>query len=148
MRVLLTKDVPHLGKAGEVVDVADGYGRNYLLPKKLGVKATKAAMRMADQYRKKAELADQQLISEAQDTVERLGGVEISITATADENGHLYGSVTEKDIVDELAKAGIEVDRRHVEMEQHLKTLGEHKVTVRMHADIKGEVLVRIQAEG
>ncbi|MBD3369308.1 50S ribosomal protein L9 [Candidatus Fermentibacteria bacterium] len=148
MKVLLTKDVPHLGQAGEAVDVADGYARNYLLPKKLAVKATKAAMRMAEQYRKKAEMADRLLVSEAEQTVQKLEGLEIDITATADENGHLYGSVTEKDIAEELAKQDVEVDRRHVEMDQHLKMVGEHKVTVRMHDDIKGQVLVRIRAEG
>jgi large subunit ribosomal protein L9 len=148
MKVLLIRTVSDLGRAGEVVDVAGGYARNYLFPKKLATKATKSAMKSADIYRKRAEEEERQLENAAAALAEKLSSVSISFSKTSDESGHLYGSVTERDIASGLVKSGFEIDRRQVRLpDGHLKSVGEHEVEIILHGDISGKIRVLVEGE-
>lgn len=148
MKVLLIRTVRDLGKAGEVVDVAAGYARNYLFPKKLATKATKSAMKSAGIYRKRAEEEERKLESAASVLAEKLSGVSVSFNETADENGHLYGSVSERDIAAALSEKGFDIDRRQVRLpEGHLKRVGEHEVEINLHGEISGRVKVLVETD-
>jgi len=148
MKVLLIRTVRDLGKAGEVVDVAAGYARNYLFPKKLATKATKSAMKSADIYRKRAEEEERKLESAASVLAEKISGVSVSFNETADENGHLYGSVSERDIAAALSEKGFDIDRRQVRLpDGHLKQVGEHEVEINLHGEISGNVKVLVETD-
>ncbi len=148
MKVLLKEDVDNLGYAGEVHTVADGYGRNFLLPKGLAVKATPDVMKQAETWRARAETRRAELRAEYDILSERIRGVTMSFTARAGDNGKLFGSITTHQIADRLnEELGTEIDRRKVGTEA-LRQVGEHYVPVRLSADHHPEFLVAILAEG
>ncbi|MFO7950231.1 MAG: 50S ribosomal protein L9 [Candidatus Fermentibacteraceae bacterium] len=148
MKVLLIRTVRDLGKAGEVVDVAAGYARNYLFPKKLATKATKSAMKSADIYRQRAEEEERELESAASVLAEKISGVSVAFNETADENGHLYGSVSERDIAAALSEKGFDIGRRQVRLpDGHLKQVGEHEVEINLHGEISGRVKVVVDTD-
>jgi large subunit ribosomal protein L9 len=148
MKVLLVKDVYKLGRAGEVKRVADGYGRNYLLPQGMAVLATPGALKQADRIRQEASAKRQELNQEMSGVAERLSGAVLSFPARASETGKLYGSVTTQMIADALSrKAGVEITRRQIDA-QPLRSLGEHKVNVRLTVDLVPEVTVIVYREG
>lgn len=147
MKVLLIKSVEDLGLGGDVVDVANGYARNYLFPRNLALKATPSAIKSAELYRSKA-LAEQTRISaESQQLADKLKDFAVEIRSAADENGHLYGSVNERHISDIINEAGFNIDIEQVLLSEHLKTIGEFPVSVKIYGDIRTEVLVRILRE-
>jgi large subunit ribosomal protein L9 len=146
MKVLLVKNVENLGSAGDSVNVSDGYARNYLFPGKLAVRYTGGAEKMAEQYRKNAMEKEAREMQEAEALAARLSDHVIVLKASADESGHLYGGVSEREIADELASAGFEVDRRQIEMEEHIKNTGEYKVSLKVHGTLHTEVSVRVEA--
>lgn len=147
MKVLLKQDVEKLGLAGEVYEVANGYGRNYLIPQGLAVIASPGVMNQAQAWRKKAEARRAQIRAEYQALAGQIRGVALTFTARAGESGKLYGSITAAQITDGLNEAlGVEIDRRKVDVEP-LRQLGEHKVMVRLSADIHPEFTVRIESE-
>lgn len=147
MKVLLKQDVENLGLAGEVYEVANGYGRNYLLPQGLAVIASPGVMNQAQVWRKKAEARRAQIRAEYEALAEQIKAVTLSFTARAGESGKLYGSITTAQIADGLNEAlGIEIDRRKVEVEP-LRQLGEHKVVVRLSGEIQPEFTVRIESD-
>ncbi|MDX1615004.1 MAG: 50S ribosomal protein L9 [Candidatus Promineifilaceae bacterium] len=144
MKVLLREDVDNLGYAGEVLSVADGYGRNYLIPRGLAVKATEGVLREAATWRERAAARLEELRREHQALSERILDTHLVFTARAGETGKLYGSVTSNDIVDQLnEELGTDVDRRAVTSEP-LRQLGEHQVTVRLSRDYTPQVTVFI----
>lgn len=148
MKVLLKEDVDNLGYAGEVHNVADGYGRNFLLPKGLAVKATPSVMKQADSWRKRADTRRAELRSEYETLSARISELTLTFTARAGDMGKLYGSITTGQIADEMNEAlGTEIDRRKVGTEP-LRQLGEHKVVVRLSGDFQPELTVMIQPEG
>ncbi|HXE58716.1 MAG TPA: 50S ribosomal protein L9 [Gemmatimonadales bacterium] len=146
MEVILREDVKSLGKAGELVKVKPGYARNYLLPKGLAYEATEGnKKRIAAETRARAaRLAAER--SEAEAAAARLAGVQLTLTAKAGEEGRLFGSITAQDIAEALAAQGHPVDRRRIELDQPIKVLGTHTVTVRLHPEVHGEVQVRVVA--
>lgn len=147
MKVLLKEDVENLGLAGEVYDVANGYGRNYLVPKGFAVKASPGVMNQAELWRKKAEARRAEIRAEYEALAEKIAEVTLNYTARASETGKLFGSVTTAQITDDLnAELTTEIDRRKVGVEP-LRQLGEHKVVVRLNADIQPEVTVIIESE-
>ena len=146
MKVLLVKNVDKLGSAGDAVNVADGYARNYLLPRKLAVRYTRGATKMAEFYRKNALEKEALEKQKAEELAGRLGEQVFTLTASADENGHLYGSISEREISEELSKAGFDVDRRHIELEEHIKNIGEYTVTLKIHGDVHGEIKLKVEA--
>ena len=147
MKVLLIKSVEDLGLGGDIVDVANGYARNYLFPRNFAVKATSAAVKSAELYRSRALEEQTRISSESQQLADKLKGFAVELKVSADENGQLYGSVNERHISDTINKAGFNIDIEQVLLSEHLKTLGEFPVSVKIYGDIRTEVLVRILRE-
>lgn len=147
MKVLLKQDIQNIGLAGEVHKVADGYGRNYLLPQGLAVVASPGMMKQAAAWRKKAEARREELRAEYEALSKRIEEASLTFTARAGETGKLYGSVTTTQIADDLNELlGTDIDRRKVGVEP-LRQLGEHKVVVRLSGDFQPEVTVIIENE-
>ena len=148
MKVLLLKDVYKLGRAGDVKRVADGYGRNFLLPQKLAVLATSSAIKQAEHIREKANV-QRAIVNKEMDTVaKQLDGLFLAFPARASETGKLYGSITTQMIAEAIqAKSGVEVARRQVDT-QPLRTLGEFKVHIRLTVDLIPEITVIVHREG
>jgi len=147
MKVLLIKSVEDLGLGGDVVDVANGYARNYLFPRNLAVKATSSAIKSSESYRSKALEEQTRISNESQQLADRLKDFAVEIKAAADENGHLYGSVNERHISDIINEAGFDIDIEQVLLSEHLKAIGEFPVTVKIYGDIRTEIVVRILRE-
>lgn len=148
MKVLLLKDVYKLGRAGEVKKVADGYGRNFLLPQGLAVLATPRALKQAEQIRSEAATNRAILNQEMSGVAEILSKVVLAFPARAGETGKLYGSITPQMISDAIQqKAGVEVNRRQLDSEP-IRTLGEHRVHVRLTMDLIPEITVIVHREG
>jgi large subunit ribosomal protein L9 len=136
-----------LGTRGQVVKVAAGYARNFLLPKKLAVTATDSNKKIIEQERQGHLRKEAKLQTEAQDLSKLLTGVSITIVQKAGENDQLFGSVTSKDVADGLAVKGFTIDRRKVQLDDPIKSLGEFKVPVRLHKDVTAEVTVIVAKE-
>jgi large subunit ribosomal protein L9 len=148
MKVLLLKDVYKLGRAGDVKRVADGYGRNFLLPQGLAVLATPGALKGAEQIRTQAATARTQLNQELGGAAARLDNLVLTFPAKAGETGKLYGSISTQMIADAIkAKAGVEVSRRQLDI-QPIRVLGEHKVHVRLTMDLIPVVTAIVHREG
>jgi len=137
MKVLLIQDIDNLGLAGEIKEVANGYGRNYLIPQGMAVLATPGALKEADLHRRRAAERRQRLADEMTVLAEAVRNTTLLFQAKAGEKGRLYGSVTPADVADKLAETiGREIDRRKLTMEGPIKQLGTHKVTLRLSADV------------
>lgn len=147
MKVLLLKDVYNLGRAGEVKKVADGYGRNFLLPKNMAVLATPGTLQHVDRIRETAAKAREMLNAEKAGLAEQLTSLELKFIAKAGESGKLFGSITQQMIVDAIReKINVEIDRHQVES-QPLRETGEHLVRVRLTFDLIPQVKVIVEAE-
>lgn len=148
MKVLLLKDVYKLGRAGDVKRVADGYGRNFLLPQGLAVLATAGALRQVESIRTAANERRIVLNTEMSGLAAKLTGMVITFASKAGETGKLYGSVTNQMVAEAIGKkAGAEIDRRQVEIKP-IRTLGEHKALVRLTVDLVPEILIIVHREG
>lgn len=148
MKVLLIKDVYKLGHAGDVKKVADGYGRNYLLPQGLAVLATSAAIKQAETLRQNAAITRAKLNAELAGVAEKLNGLTLTFAVKAGETGKLYGSITPAQVADKIKEvSGLEVDRRNVG-HHPLRELGEFKVAVRLTTDLVPSVKVILHREG
>ncbi|HAV20813.1 MAG: 50S ribosomal protein L9 [Bacillota bacterium] len=151
MEVILLKDVKGLGNEGDVVKVSDGYARNYLIPKGFALQATKANLRMLKDKRETMESKAQRELAAAEKTAKQLENSVVTVRSKAGEGGRLFGSVTAKDIAGAIEKAlGIAVDRRRIELEEPIKTLGSYSVLIRLHPEVSATVRVEVesQAEG
>ena len=148
MEVILKEDVPKLGHRGEVVKVAEGYGRNYLLPRKLAIEATQANKAVIDQMKAAAVRRSAVEKADAEALSQQLSGVALSFQRKAGEKDHLFGSVTSADIADALTQKGFNIDRRKIQLPDPLKSLGEFDVPVRLHRDVVSRVKVTIEKEG
>jgi large subunit ribosomal protein L9 len=148
MKVLLTEDVEKLGSAGDIVTVADGYARNYLIPNQFAVKATAGVVKQADVVRRQGRRKRERIAAEMEALAKRLSGLQLAFEANAGEKGRLYGSITRDDVIEAVeARIGEEIDRRKLEMEP-LRQLGLHTVAVRLSAELSPELLVIIHREG
>ena len=147
MEVILREDVDKLGNRGQVVKVAAGYARNFLLPKRLAVAATASNKKIIEQERQAHLRKDAKLEVEAQDLAKLINGVTVTIKQKAGENDQLFGSVTTKDVADALAAQNYIIDRRKVILDEPIKQLGEFKVPVRLHKDVTAEVTVVVAKE-
>ena len=145
MKLVLNTDVKSLGERGDVVDVSDGYARNYLLPRKLASKATAASIAAAEQAVATRGAAERKLRQEAEDLASQIGGTRVVLAAQAGDEGRLYGSVGVVDVVEGIRKfTGIQIDRKHVELVEPIKAIGLHQVTVRFHPDIAVPVIIDV----
>jgi large subunit ribosomal protein L9 len=147
MKVVLRNDVESLGHKGDVVDVADGYARNYLVPRGLAIKATKGVVAQSEAMRRSRAAREARDRDAATAQAAGLAGSRIEISARAGEAGKLFGSVTAADIADALlAQRGVEVDRRKVALDEPVKEIGEVDVVVRLHADVEAQITVAVVA--
>jgi large subunit ribosomal protein L9 len=147
MEVILRDHVENLGKRGEIVKVADGYARNFLLPRKLALPATDANRKWVERERKIAEVRDMQERGAAEAIAARLNALELTISRKTGENDQLYGSVTNGDIAELLAARGFDVDRRKILLPDPIKALGENTVPVKLHRDVTANVRVTVAKE-
>ena len=148
MEVILREDIDKLGNRGQVVKVASGYARNFLIPKKLAVAATESNKKIVEQERQAHLRKEAKLEGEAQDLAKLMNGVSVTISQKAGENDQLFGSVTSKDVADALAAKNFTIDRRKVQLDEPIKQLGEYKVPVRLHKDVTAEITVVVSKEG
>ena len=142
MKVILTQDMDSLGLAGEIVEVARGYARNYLIPKKVALEATEDNIKRTETQRKNIEIKRIKLKEDAQKIKERLAEVTISIAQKVGEEDKLYGSVTTMNIADELEKQGITIDRRKIILDKPIKSLGEFSVPIKLHPQVTASIKV------
>ncbi len=147
MEVILREDVDNLGARGAMVKVADGFARNFLLPKKLAVPATESNKKIVEQEREAHVRREAKAASEAQDLAKLLANTELKFRQRVGENDHLFGSVTAKDIAEALEAQRFHIDRRKVVLEEPIRTLGEHMVTLRLHREVSVPVKVIVEAE-
>lgn len=147
MEIILREDVDKLGQRGQVVKVADGYARNYLLPKRLAVLANESNKKIVEQERNAWLRREATFKNEAEDLGRMLSGVKVTIAQRAGEEGQLFGSVTAKDIADALEQQNYTIDRRKIQLEENIRQVGEHKVPVRLHREVTAEVIVNVVAE-
>jgi large subunit ribosomal protein L9 len=149
MKVLLIEDVDNLGYAGDVKKVADGYGRNYLLPRSMAVMATPGALKQAETIRKAGEKRRAQEKSDAQAIANQLAGLELLFERRAGETGKLYGSVTSADIAEAIkAKTGLEVDKRKVALPEPIRQLGPQEVLIKLMVEVSVSIRVEVLPEG
>ena len=148
MKVILTTDVPNLGKSGEMKNVADGYATNFLIPQKLAVPAAGGAFRAWQHDIASREEKRQRERGEAKIASNRISSTTLTMGVKVGEGGKLYGSITSKDIADALARRGIEIDRHKIELEEPLKSLGTYKVAVKVYSGMTSEVTVVVEPKG
>ena len=147
MKLVLRSDVAQVGKKGDIVDVADGYGRNYLVPKGLAFPASEGVEAQATAMRRSRDVRDASDRAAAQEVATSLVPKVITITARAGAEGKLFGSVTTHEIVDAVAaQAGVELDRRQVHLDEPIKTLGTHLVPAKLHAEVEFPITVEVVA--
>jgi large subunit ribosomal protein L9 len=147
MQVILRDRIENLGEAGDVVDVKPGYGRNYLIPKGLAYEASAANVRRMDAERAAQGRKEAETLGEARKQASALEGVSLTFNARAGQEGKLFGSITNGDIADKLAEQGITIDRRQIELDEPIKSLGVHSVPVRLHSQVRPEIKVWVIAE-
>jgi len=147
MEVILKEDVPKLGHRGDVVKVAEGYGRNYLLPRKLAIEATHANKAVIEQMKASAVRRSASEKADAEALSKQLEAFSLTFHRKAGEKDHLFGSVTSNDIADALEQKGFNIDRRKIQLHDPLKSLGEFDVPVRLHRDVTSRVKVTIEKE-
>ena len=146
VRVILKRDVDKLGAAGELVRVRPGFARNFLLPRSLAVVASDSNVKQVEHERKQALASAAKLKSQAQGLAAQVQGLVIEIEAQAGEGDRLFGSVTSRDVADALHKRGIELDRKHLELPDTIKSLGEYDVTARLGAGVTQQFKVKVKA--
>lgn len=147
MKVVLKKRVPNLGQEWDVVTVKDGYARNFLFPQKLAEPASPAILKKAEKVIEERAKKLEEVVANAKETAEKLSNVGLVFKMKAKEE-KLYGSIAEKDIVEELKKSEkVEITKEMVNMKEHIKTVGEHKVTLQLADGVKAEIGVKVEAE-
>ena len=147
MKVILMTDVPALGQRGETRDVANGYARNFLLPRKLAVPATPANLKNVEHLKRQRAREEERALETAKATGERIEGLTLAVTARASGDGRLYGSVCPHDVVEFLERHKISVEKRRVAMDEPIKAVGDYKVLVRLHGDVTAALTVTVKAE-
>jgi large subunit ribosomal protein L9 len=138
MKLILLSEVPTLGKKGDLVDVSDGYARNYLLPKKKAIKATEGALAQAESLRTARDEAERVAKEAATRTASQLAGVRVVIAAPAGDEGKLYGSVSPQDVVEGIVKfTGVTLERHNIELRSAVKAIGLHEVWIKLHPEVE-----------
>ncbi len=142
MQVILTIDIPSLGKAGEIVEVREGYGRNFLLPQKKAVLADPKNIKMLEHQKRVVTSKQAKLKRHAEELLTKLSSTSITIARDAGEDDKLFGSVTTKDIADSLRREGFEIDRHYIHLDAPIKSLGVFEIPVKLHAEVQGNIKV------
>ena len=147
MKVILMTDVPALGHRGETREVANGYARNFLLPRKLAVPATPANLKNVEHLKRQRAKEDHRALEAAKAAAQRIEALTLTVTARASEDGRLYGSVSAQDVLDFLERHQVALEKRRVLLEEPIKALGEYKVPVRLHGDVTAALTVSVTRE-
>jgi len=147
MKIILLRDIHKLGLAGDIVKVADGYARNYLLPKNFAILATKGNVSKVEKIKQEAEKERTIVRTEQKELAEKMNDIILTFKRKIDENEHLYGSVSEVDIQKELKNAGFEVSKSNIKMEKHIKELGSFDVEIALTSDIRSKIKVNVEKE-
>lgn len=147
MEVILIEDVKNLGKKGDIVKVSDGYARNYLLPKKLGVEATKQNLHQLKLQKEAEERRQQEILEEARELAKKLETITVNVKIKAGEGGRTFGSVSSKEIASALQEqAGIELDKKKIQLTDPIKNAGTYNVVVKLHPKVSVELAVKVEA--
>lgn len=146
MKIILTQQVAGLGQPGDVVEVKDGYGRNFIIPRGLGTAWTKGGEKQVAQIRRARSARDVRDLDAAQDIKSRLENGKVRLAMRAGEGGRLFGAVTVTDIVEAVEKTGVKIDKRRVEIAQPIKTVGQHTVLVRVHPEVSAKLTLDVSA--
>jgi large subunit ribosomal protein L9 len=146
MKVILRENVPNVGKIGDVLDVADGFGRNYLLPRNLAMLANERNVGEMEHNKRIAAARLAKARAKATEDAKAMSQVRLTVTKHAGEEGRLFGSVTVRDVADLLAEAGYLVDRRDIVLPDNIRTTGEYAVTVKLHNDVTAKLVLDVQA--
>jgi len=144
MKVILKADVKNLGSKGDIVNVSDGYARNYLFPRGLAEEANKGNVQQLKERQKAVQRRMEEEKAAAKEMASRMEKEKFVIAVKAGEQGRLFGSVTTKDIADAVAKAGYEIDRRKIQLEENIKSLGVHKVKVKLYEDVTADIKIQV----
>lgn len=145
MKVILEKDVKSLGKKGDVVNIAEGYGRNYLLPRALAVEATEGNVKKVTTEKKTQENKRDKALKEAQEKVGRIDGQKLQISVKVGDAGKLFGSITSQEIADRLKKQyKVEIDKRKIDLSEPIKNLGKYTIVVRVHPKVQATIVVHV----
>ena len=147
MKIILLEDVPTLGRRGEVRDVADGYARNYLLPHKLALNATTANLKNLEGIKARQESQAAKSVAQSQAQAQVIAGLHLAVSRQASDEDRLFGSVGRNDIAAFLTQHGVEVERRRIELDEPIKTLGEFSVPIRLHGDVTAQLKVTVTRE-
>jgi len=147
MKVILREDVPNVGRSGELVNVKPGFGRNYLLPRKLAVLANEANVKQLEHDRAVISARQAKLRGNAEEQAKRINAVSVTIGRKVGEQDKLFGSVTALDLAEAVASQGQKIDRRHIHLPEPIKTIGKHEVEIRLHRDVVAKLAVDVQAE-
>lgn len=147
MKLILKEDVNKLGESGDIVDVKPGYGRNYLIPQGKAIMATEGALKQLDAIKESAERRAELTVEAAKDMAERLETTSVTIPVSVGEDERIHGTVTNQDVAEALVERDIEIDRRKIELDQDIKTLGEYTATVSLLGDLKQQIKVWVVKE-
>ncbi|AGB20304.1 50S ribosomal protein L9 [Thermoanaerobacterium thermosaccharolyticum] len=147
MKVILQKDVKGIGKVGDIVNVSDGYGRNYLIPRGLAIDATESNINILNEKKKALEKKRQKEVEAAQEIAKKLSQETIKLKVKTGENGKLFGSITSKDIQDELNKRGYDIDKKKINLADAIKTTGTFNVDVKLYPGIQAKIKVEVVGE-
>ncbi len=147
MEVILREDIEKLGHRGDVVKVAPGFARNFLIPRRMAVQASEANKKIVAQERDAWLRKEAKLKGEAEDLAKMLSAVTLTISQRAGEEGHLFGSVTSKDVAEALEKQNYQIDRKKIVLDENIRQTGEYKIPVRLHREVTAEVTLNVVAE-
>ncbi|MEI6914331.1 MAG: 50S ribosomal protein L9 [Armatimonadota bacterium] len=147
MKIILTKDVPNMGKQGDIVNAAEGYARNFLFPRKLAIEASKGNLENIDRQHALEERLKEKRVATAQKAASQLDGKTITIQGKSGGGSKLFGSITANDIADAVKnQAGVEIDRRKIDLQKPIRSLGDYDILVQLHRDVKSTLKVSIVA--
>jgi large subunit ribosomal protein L9 len=147
MKVILNQDVENLGSAGDIVEVAKGYGRNFLIPRNLAVVASTRNIKKLEHQKKMVEAKVKKESEKSRGLLEKVDGQEVIVRANVGEEGKLFGSVTSADIAEELGKLGFDIDRKQIVLDSAIKSIGEHRMKVRVSSGLFAEIVVTVVPE-
>lgn len=148
MKVILLSDVKKLGQKGDVVEVAEGYARNYLIPKGLAKEATEGSLRELQAIKEKQLAREREQLEQAKQLAAKLHGQAVQITGKAGDKGRLFGSVTNKEVAEAIAaQFQVDIDRRKIELKEAIKSLGDYPVKVKIHPQVTADIIVRVVSE-
>ena len=148
MEVILREHVDNLGRRGEVVKVAPGYARNFLLPRKLALAVNEGNRKIIEREKKQADARELEEKSQAEAVAARLAGIELTLARRVGDTQQLYGSVTSGDLADELKAQGLEIDKRRIQLEDAIKAVGDYTVPVRLHREVTAQLVVHVVKQG